>query len=254
MTRGEGQEVGSKVENVSAAMRQAGRAFTVAVLRLTPYASYAVVFLLLSACAIPQVPSRVVYEDPVNYVRLETDPNVLPEWPPSYFAHPAEFSQEQVRRILKALTVREHRVSLQRWFLGEAPRVPVFRDEEIALLVPQISEALALAKENERVTFYLSQPQTSIKRIITSGGLYIKGTNLHVILGNWQIVYGIPAYGMIYDRRYPMSPTAAKGFDLFFEKEAAMTRRKTSFWDWLLANVKDELVIDLAKVFPNPSV
>jgi hypothetical protein len=210
--------------------------------------------LLLSACAIPQVPSRIVYEDPVNYVRLETDQNVLPEWPPSYFAHPATLSEAQVRNLLRALTVQEHRVQLQKWFLGEAPRVPVFRDEEIALLVPQISEALTLARENERVTFYLSQPQTSIKRVITSGGLYIKGTELHVILGNWQIVYGIPAYGMIYDRRYPMSPTAAKGFDLYFEKESAIIKQKTSFWDWLLANVKDELVIDLTKVFPSPTV
>lgn len=223
--------------------------------RLTPYAVRALFFLLLlSACAIPQVPSRVVYEDPVNYVRLETDQNVLPEWPPSYFAHPAILSEQQIRNLLKALTVQEHRVRLQKWFLGEAPRVPVFRDEEITLLVPQISEALTLARENERVTFYLSQPQTSIKRVITSGGLYIKGTELHVILGNWQIVYGIPAYGMIYDRRYPMSPTAAKGFDLYFEKESAVIKQKTSFWDWLLANVKDELVIDLGKVFPSPTV
>jgi hypothetical protein len=209
---------------------------------------------LVAGCAIPQVPSRVVYEDPVNYVRLETDQNVLPEWPPSYFAHPATLNEQEVRNILKALTVQEHRVRLQKWFLGEAPRVPVFRDEEITLLVPQISEALTLARENERVTFYLSQPQTSIKRVITSGGLYIKGTELHVILGNWQIVYGIPAYGMIYDRRYPMSPTAAKGFELHFEKESAVIRQKTSFWDWLLAHVKDELVIDLEKVFPSPTV
>jgi hypothetical protein len=204
----------------------------------------------ISACAIPQVPSRVVYEDPVNYVRLERDQNVLAEWPPSYFAHPAILTEEQVRDLLKALTVKEHRVWLQTWLLGEAPRVPVFRDEEISLLVPQITEALALARENERVTFYLSQPETSIKRTVTSGGLYIKGTELHVILGNWQIVYGIPPYGMIYDRRYPMSPTVAKGFDLYFERESVVLKQKTSFWDWLLANVKDELVVDLAKFFP----
>lgn len=207
--------------------------------------------LVATGCAIPQVPSRIVYEDPVNYVRLEIDSNVLPEWPPSYFAHPADVTPEQVRRILKALSVQEHRVGIQKWFLGEAPRVPVFREEEIALLVPQISQAFGLAKENERVTFYLSQPQTSVKRTITSGGLYVKGTALHVILGNWQIVYGIPTYGMIYDRRYPMSPTAAKGFDLYFEQETAIIRQSTSFWDWLLANVKDELVIDLTKVFPS---
>ncbi len=104
------------------------------------------------------------------------------------------------------LTVQEHRTALQRWLVGESRRLPMFRDAEITILVPQLVEALRLAKENERITYYLSQPQTSIKRIITSGGLYVRGTELHFILGNWQTLYGIPAYGMIYDRRYPMNP------------------------------------------------
>jgi hypothetical protein len=75
---------------------------------------------------------------------------------------------------------------------------------------------------------------------------------LHFILGNWQIVYGIPTYGMIYDRRYPMRPTAAKGFDLFFEPEVATITQQHSLWDTLLANANDELVIDLTKTIPSP--
>ena len=130
----------------------------------------------------------------------------------------------------------------------------MFRDGEIAILVPQLVEALRLARENERVTYYLSKPQTSVKRIITSGGLYVRGTELHFILGNWQTVYGIPAYGMIYDRRYPMNPIVSKGFDLFFDLDQAMVIQSTSIWDWLLANSKDELVIDLARVFPGQPV
>ena len=102
------------------------------------------------------------------------------------------------------------------------------------------------------MTFYLSQPQTSVKRVITTGGLYVHGTELHFILGNWQIVYGIPTYGMIYDRRYPMRPTAAKGFDLFFEPEVATIAQQHSLWDTLLANTNDELVIDLTKTIPSP--
>ena len=46
--------------------------------------------LLVTGCAIPMVPYRAVYEDPVNYVRLEVDDSVLPEWPPS--AHAASES------------------------------------------------------------------------------------------------------------------------------------------------------------------
>jgi len=203
--------------------------------------------LFLSACAIPVVPYRTVYEDPVNYVRLERDETVLPEWPPSAHAHPKVMGAEDVSRLLGGISVKEHRISLQRWLQGEAPLMPAFRPEERALLSQQIAEALAAAKPDERVTFYLSQPQTSVKRIITTGGLFVHGNELHFILGNWQIIYGIPTYGMIYDRRYPMRPTAAKGFDLFFEPGVATIAQQHSLWDTILANATDELVIDLTK-------
>ncbi|MDZ4734116.1 MAG: hypothetical protein SGJ16_11090 [Nitrospirota bacterium] len=208
--------------------------------------------LLLSACAIPMVPYRAVYEDPVNFVRLEVDYSVLPEWPPSAHAHPKAMRDEDVARILDGISVKENRIWLQKWLLGEAPLTPAFRPEEIALLSQQIAEAFALARPDERVTFYLSQPQTSVKRIITSGGIYLHGSELHFILGNWRVLYGIPTYGMIYDRRYPMRPTAAKGFYLFFDPSEASIAQHHSLWDTLLANTNDELVIDLTKTVAGP--
>jgi len=219
--------------------------FTLAFL-LLPFA------LLLTACAIPMVPYRAVYEDPVNYVRLEVDDAVLPEWPPSAHAHPKAMRAEDVARILGGISVKEDRIWLQRWLQGEAPLMPAFRPEELALLSQQLSEAFALARPDERVTFYLSQPQTSVKRVITTGGVYVHGPELHFILGNWQILYGIPTYGMIYDRRYPMRPTAAKGFYLFFDPAEATITQRHSLWDTLLANTDDELVIDLTKTVSAP--
>lgn len=206
----------------------------------------------LTGCAIPVVPYRAVYEDPVNYVRLELDDSVLPEWPPSAHAHPRVIGEEDMARIFRSISVKEHRVWLQKWLQGEAPMMPVFLPEDLTLLSRQIAEALALARPNERVTFYLSQPRTSVKRRITTGGVYIHGTELHFILGNWQVIYGIPTYGMIYDRRYPMRPTAAKGFNLFFVPSEATVIQRHSLLDTLLANTKDELVIDLTKVVSGP--
>jgi len=199
-------------------------------------------------CAIPHVPSRIVYEDPVNYVRLEEDRKVLPEWPQSHFSHPVTVSKGVLRAILSGLKVQEYRPAPLRWLQGEAPLESVFNDGEVALLSSEIADALALAQYNERVTFYLSEPLTFARRTITSGGLYIQGTELHLLLGNWRILYGIPTYGMIYDRRYPMRPTVAKGFDLFFEPADAVIPQQSSVLDNLLANSKDELVIDLSKV------
>ena len=207
---------------------------------------------LLTGCAIPHVPARIVYEDPVNYVRLEEDKRVLPEWPQGHFSHPSTIGAEKVRVMLSGLKVQEHRIAPQRWIQGEAPVVPAFNDEELTLLSTYVAEGLAKANYNERVTFYLSQPQTSIKRVVTSGGVYVQGNEFHLILGNWKIVYGIPAYGMIYDRRYPMRPTAAKGFDLIFEPAEAAYPLKSSLFDDLIANARDELVFDMTKIdFPD---
>ena len=52
---------------------------------------------------------------------------------------------------------------------------------------------------------------------------------------------------MIYDRRYPMRPTAAKGFDLYFQPSEAVIKQRSSVWDTLFANNKDELVIDMGR-------
>lgn len=203
---------------------------------------------VMAGCAVPHVPSRVIYEDPVNFVRLEEDSEVLAEWPPTHHAHPFVIEPEKLRKILSGLMVQEHWIALKRWLRGESPLVPAFTDQELTLLSVQLAEALAEVRYNERVTFYLSEPQTFARRIITTGGLYIQGTKLHMLLGNWRIIYGIPAYGMIYDRRYPMRPTAAKGFDLRFQPLEAVVPTKSSVLDEILANAKDELVVDLSKL------
>jgi hypothetical protein len=41
---------------------------------------------------------------------------------------------------------------------------------------------------------------------------------------------------------------------LHFDYDLALVQEESSFWDWLLANSKDELVIDLTKVFPGQQV
>jgi len=205
-------------------------------------------YFLLAGCAIPHVPSRIVYEDPVNYVRLEIDKTVLPEWPQGHFSHPAPLGKGVLQVVLSGLKVQEHRITAQQWVQGEAPVVPAFTDGEVELLSAQLAQGLAEARYNERVTFYLSEPLTFFRRMITSGGIYVQGKELHVILGNWRIIYGVPAYGMVYDRRYPMRSTAAKGIDLLFEQADVVIPQQSSLLDDILANTKDELVIDISKL------
>lgn len=203
---------------------------------------------LLLSCAVPTIPARIIYESPTDFVRLEPDPYAFHEITQTLHSHPADIDVEEMTRLLKGFSVQDHRNILQRWVAGEFPLEPVFREEEIAWLAPRLSQALTVAEPDERVTFYISYPQTSIKREITSGGLYVQNGRLHFILGNYRIVYGIPAYGMVYDRRYPVAPTAAKGFNLFFNPANAVEKQKTTWWEFLSGRKKDEVVIDLQKL------
>lgn len=204
--------------------------------------------LCLESCAVPVTPTRVVYEDPTTFVRLEPDPHVFPELPDTFHSHPASIPEENLAEILRGMKVRDHRIGIHSMIAGEAPWEPVFEEEQITLLAPQLAEALARADVGERVTYYLSRPQTSIKREITTGGLYVQGNHLHFVLANRDTLYGVPAHGMVYDQRYPMRPDSPKWFDLHFEPEGAVVEQEFSVVDFLLGQEKDELVIDLEKL------
>jgi len=70
--------------------------------------------------------------------------------------------------------------------------------------------------------------------------------------GNCRIIYGNPAHGTVYDRRYPTRPTAAKGFDLACDQASAVVKQESSIWDRWLGLEKDETVINLRKLAPSP--
>jgi len=210
--------------------------------------------LFLAGCAVPQVPSRIVYEDPTNFVRVELDHRVLPERPETKHTHPAMIGTDEMTAILKGLSVRDRRLRVHVWIAGEADFEQAFTESEIELLAAKLADALAKATPEERVTYYLSYPQTSVKRLITSGGLYMQGNELHFTLSNHREVYGIPAYGMVYDRRYPVLPIAPKDFEVFFDPGHAVVPRIFSLWDVIWGLEKDDVVIDLNKLRPAKSV
>lgn len=209
---------------------------------------------MLAGCAVPHVPSRIVYEDPVNFVRLEHDHRVLPDRPETRHAHPAAVSPEDMADVLRGIYVRDRRLAIHVWIAGEAPVEPAFTDAEIEWLAAKLSDALAKATPEERVTYYLSYPQTSIKRQITSGAVYLHDGLLHFTLSNHREIYGIPAYGMIYDRRYPALPVVPKDFDVFFEPAQAIVPKTFSLWDRIWGLEQDDVVIDLGRLRARRSV
>jgi hypothetical protein len=221
--------------------------------RVTCHASLLFI-VLLAGCAVPYVPFRTVYEDPANFVRVEQDSRVLPERPETQYAHPADVNEGDMAMILRGILVRDRRLTVHVWIAGEAPIEPAFTEPEIEMLASRLSDALVKARPEERVTFYLSTPQTSVKRLITSGGLYVQDGRLHFTLSNYREVYGIPTYGMVYDRRYPVLPVAPKDFEVLFDSAQALVKRPFSLWNTIWGLEKDDIVIDLGKLHPSKSV
>ncbi|HBP89167.1 MAG TPA: hypothetical protein PKK23_03335 [Nitrospirales bacterium] len=204
---------------------------------------------LFAGCVAPPFYSYLVYENPTSFVRLEVSPWVDPDLPQTWNEHPASISNQQMVEALSGLRVREYRSGPIRWFRGLADPKPAFFKAEIELLAPRLLEGLGLAVPQELVTFYISHPVNATKREVTSGGMYVKGGNLHVIISNHRTNYEIPPAGLIYDRRYPLFSIAPLDVDLLYETEEMVLPKEERFWEAFLGDEHSgKIVLDLSRL------
>jgi hypothetical protein len=92
-------------------------------------------------------------------------------------------------------------------------------------LAPLLSLALQTATPEEIVTFYRSTRLSGMGREVTSGGLFVKGEELHIVLSNLRSVtnyaadIGVADYED--DRLVPMRSIAPQTGKLSFTPESA---------------------------------
>ncbi len=139
---------------------------------------------LLAACGgTPHVVTQKVYTDPNREVGLQT---VSDHSRGEGFSHPAFLKNTDVANVLKGLYVERpsSTVSLPLLGGGESERYPVFSRNEIAFFAPLLAQGFGLAQPNEVVTFYERGEISHLHEVRTSGGLYLQGDVLYVILSN----------------------------------------------------------------------
>ena len=153
---------------------------------------------IFPGCASPPFYSYLVYENPTSFVRLEVSSWADTDLPQTWNAHPVTLSRRQMREALRGLRVRENRPAPIIWVSGMAEMEPLFREEEIELLLPSLLEGLELAVPQELVTFYVSHPVNATTREVTSGGLYVTEGQLHIILSNCRVMYVVPDRTTLY--------------------------------------------------------
>jgi hypothetical protein len=179
--------------------------------------------LVFCGCASPRFTTLVVYETPHAFVRLETDPTVEKD---SGHSHPAHIPPEIMAAALAGIVIEDPMTRLPLYDdLSQPRRRPALTDEEIGRLAPLLSLALEKATPEEVVTFYESVRREGGKREVTSGGLFVAGDELRVLLSNvrsdTRYTADIGVADTEDDRLTPMRSLAPQRGRLSFDPAAA---------------------------------
>ena len=201
------------------------------------------VALLIGGCVgAPEV--RSVYEDPRTSVRLQED---LESSPPH--SHPVSLSPVQMARVLAGVRVVEERYAVHELVAGSAPALAAFSAEEIRVLAPALSRAFSMAKPNELVTFYRRVTNDAVGLAYTSGGLFLHGGHLYIVLANYRqppsdvMRRGIPAYEMdpIDD---PLLSLLRGKYAISFDPQVAEVHPVTGDWVWSYPDPGKVVIVD----------
>ncbi|NOS79774.1 MAG: hypothetical protein HOP35_17720 [Nitrospira sp.] len=142
---------------------------------------------LMSGCATGP-PPRAIYQDPATIIRIQFDSKAG-----QGHSHPATISPDIIRHVLNGMRIQSRTSFVPSILTGEASSGAAFSKEEQDFLGPHLSQALAEAKPDELVTFYRRVSTPAVGLAITSGGLFVHGRHLYVILANNRTM---PSEGM----------------------------------------------------------
>jgi hypothetical protein len=95
------------------------------------------------------------------------------------YDHPVSVTKEELIRILQGVRV-------ERGLIGTSQHA-AFSDTEIQLFAPHFVKALEKATTEEIVTFFETVHIDSEHDLTTSGGLFVAGGNLYVVLSNFSV-------------------------------------------------------------------
>ena len=150
--------------------------------------------LFQQSCLGPLPSSRPVCgncEDQTRFVRIEKiSTDFLPDVSPP-FSHPFKLAAKEWTGILSAIYVQK----LKPGFLilgGKENKEPAFTEEEIHYLSTILPQAFEQAQPDEMVVYALIQSPLSTLSEISTGGLFVKHDDLHVVLSNHHYAVSLP--------------------------------------------------------------
>ncbi|MDT7043192.1 hypothetical protein [Candidatus Nitronereus thalassa] len=181
--------------------------------------------LLVSSCAAPHFFTVTIYESPNRVVKLQAVPDANHG---KGFSHPVDIDQEQLSAAMRGLQVEIHNAALSIPFLGGSNtpgRRRAFSDNEIKFFAPLFAKGLAQATPEELITFYENAEVSDQYELTTSGGLYVKGEEIHFLISNFGVKTRIWQDNEQYEAPYhlrPMEPMDPQPGRLVFEHSQLM--------------------------------
>jgi hypothetical protein len=213
---------------------------------------------LISACSPRQFTTVTLYDTPAAYVRLEFDRTVKQG---TEHSHPISLKPEQIAAVLSGVRIHEPIALVRGDILKQdpVPRVhPAFTDKDITLFAPLFALALSKATPEEVVTFYRAQKLSALTREVTSGGLFVQGDELHLILANYRSHTRYMAdFGVAEtqdDRLTPMQSLAPQEGRLEFEPPSAKREQPGGDFGGLFQWDRRELAVLYKQLPPRPLV
>lgn len=167
---------------------------------------------LSASCARLPYTTKVVHEDARVVIALQQ------EVEPSAYSHPAQLKPAELTEILQGVSFRPKQRMPLRWFAEENPPRPVFRQDELEVLVGRLSEGLRAAGPGARVHFELRAPglNPSVRRDVVGGWMAIREPYLYLTLEYVHVQ--IPTRKSdLYDYNYPTPPPPPAEYLLYFE-------------------------------------
>lgn len=168
--------------------------------------------LVLGGCARLPYTTAVVHEDQRVAVMLQQ------EVTPVKYSHPVEIAPQHIAAILRGFSLREEQRLPLRWFAEETPPNKIFREDELEVLAPQLTEGLQKVGPEERVYFQVFAPgfNPQYGRDVTGGWIAVRGQYLHVTIDYFHAQQPVRKSDA-YDLNYPTPWTPPKTYLLYFE-------------------------------------
>ena len=190
-------------------------------------------------------------EEAARFVRLQPVSEDSPTASAPHFAHPFILPPEQWTALLGTLQIQRQ----PEGFLFRDPPGPVLSaltPDDISYLSVALSEAFAKAQPHEMVVFGLSHLNAYKMTEITTGGWFVDGPSVHVVLANYRQVVTMPGTRWLLWER-PLRSDAGPHYDWVAGHHQTLVR-ESGVISHLFSSPPSELVIAYPAILLGESV